>query len=163
MRDVAAVVLNRVHHPIWWGDDVLSVCHAPWQFSCWNAGQDYNHRAMLAVDETNALFVLALQVADEALAGKLVDMTGGADSYFAVTIEPPAWAHPPSIHTTTRWLHSFWRTTLLRARTAPPGPGTGPANASAHGAGLKADGDPPPDSLADALNEAELARLGGGA
>ena len=35
MAAVAHVVLNRAAHPRWWGHDIISVCRAPEQFSCW--------------------------------------------------------------------------------------------------------------------------------
>lgn len=91
MESVAAVVQNRVHNPRWWGTDWLSVCRKPEQFSCWNS-DDPNLPKMMAADGSDAAFVTALAVADETINGKLVDPTGGADSYFDVSIAPPSWA-----------------------------------------------------------------------
>ncbi|MDE1905000.1 MAG: cell wall hydrolase [Rhodospirillales bacterium] len=91
MEAVAAVVMNRVRRPGWWGHDVVSVCRAPWQFSCWNAG-GANHAAMLAVTGADPAFVTALLVAQEAIGGRLADRTGGADSYYAEGSPMPRWA-----------------------------------------------------------------------
>eukprot|EP00752_Nemacystus_decipiens_P015328 g13661.t1 len=82
---VAAVVLNRVAKAQargghWWGDDVVGVCQAPWQFSCWNEG-DPNREKLLAVDETDRAFRECLQIASRAVAGELADPTDGATHY----------------------------------------------------------------------------------
>src|SRR3546814_9887201 len=36
MEAVAAVVMNRVARPGWWGRTVASVCTKAYQFACWN-------------------------------------------------------------------------------------------------------------------------------
>lgn len=92
MAAVAAVAQNRAAHPRWWGHDVLSVCLAPWQFSCWNEG-DPNRDKLLAVTGADPQFLMAVEIADEVMQGKLHDPTNGADSYYADTMEePPSWA-----------------------------------------------------------------------
>lgn len=91
MEAVAATIANRVHNPRWWGNGWLSVCRKPYQFSCWNP-DDPNLPKMLKVDGTDAAFVTALAVADEAINGRLADPTGGADSYFDLSISAPSWA-----------------------------------------------------------------------
>lgn len=110
MRRVAAVIMNRVAHPGWWGHDISSVCLAPWQFSCRNLG-DPNLPKLLAVDETDPTFRLAVAIATTAAAGKLVDLTNGADSYYANTVPvAPSWAAPPAVKTADDGWHSFYRT-----------------------------------------------------
>ncbi|TAN54915.1 MAG: cell wall hydrolase, partial [Rhodospirillales bacterium] len=80
---VAAVVMNRVgvagRHGgrFWWGNDVVSVCLKPWQFSCWNAN-DPNRAKLQAVDENNRVFAQCRRIADAALTGELDDPTDGA-------------------------------------------------------------------------------------
>lgn len=159
MGDVACVVLNRL--AAGWQDTVAKVCLAPWQFSALNPGQP--PRAWVtAIPMADRGFVSALQVADDALAGKLIDRTGGADSYFAVSIRAPYWAKPPARHTYTIWLHSFWQVRPTPTHAANV------VNVSAHLA------DPPPlamppvaltDRELDAvrteqLNDGELLRVG---
>lgn len=100
MIAVAAVVLNRVRISqehggrYWWGRDVMSVCRARAQFSCWNPG-DPNRPKLLAVDETDAEFRLARKVAADAIAGRLADPTFGATTYKLATLPwPYGWGHP---------------------------------------------------------------------
>jgi len=95
MEAVAAVVMNRLavarrrgRH--WWGDSVAGICRAPWQFSCWNAG-DPNRAKLLAVDSRDPAFAMALRIARRAMSGRLPDPTGGATHYHAAGVSP-AWA-----------------------------------------------------------------------
>jgi spore germination cell wall hydrolase CwlJ-like protein len=90
MEAVASVILNRVKHPKWWGRDIVSVCKKPFQFSCWNAN-DPNLAKLLSVTEKDAAFRLALEIARDAMAGKIMDTTGGATSYHTTAILP-GWA-----------------------------------------------------------------------
>lgn len=111
MRHVASVVLNRVAHPTWWGSDIVSVCLKPYQFSCYNQG-DVNRAKLEAVTEADAWFAIAMRIAADAIAGKLVDDTQGADSYYALSLRyPPLWAHR-AVHTFSDGWHTFWRTQL---------------------------------------------------
>jgi N-acetylmuramoyl-L-alanine amidase len=91
MTAVAAVIVNRVDHPRWWGHDVVNVCRTPYQFSCWNKG-DPNLAKIEAVTSTNTTFAQALDIASQAVLGALVDPTGGATSYYDNSIDPPYWA-----------------------------------------------------------------------
>ena len=89
---VANVIMNRVNHPDWWGNDVRSVCLHPYQFSCWNP-RDPNLPQMLALDETNIYYQKAASFASRAMAGTLDDITNGGDNYYAVTeLTAPYWA-----------------------------------------------------------------------
>jgi len=91
---VAAVVLNRVEVAtrhggrFWWGNDVVSVCLKPWQFSCWNVN-DPNRAKLQAVDEKNRVFAQCRRIADAALAGELADPTEGATHYHVEGLSPP--------------------------------------------------------------------------
>ncbi len=92
MTSVANVVINRVAQPGWWGMDIRSVCLKPEQFSCWNAN-DPNYPLIMAVDEANSTFALAMDIAAQAIGGTLSDITNGATSYYALSMaEPPYWA-----------------------------------------------------------------------
>jgi N-acetylmuramoyl-L-alanine amidase len=73
----------------WWGDDLDSVFIHPWQYSCWNSD---NKRlpAILSVDETDPNFADALGLADQALAGNLIDITDNSTHYFNhLIVNPP--------------------------------------------------------------------------
>lgn len=99
MVAVANVVLNRVqiaraHNGYWWGNDIIGVCHKPFQFSCWNK-DDPNYRLLLRVDETDADFTTARSVATLAVAGQLRDITLGSDHYHSLSVSP-YWARQQS-------------------------------------------------------------------
>jgi spore germination cell wall hydrolase CwlJ-like protein len=110
MEAVAAVIMNRVKYPRWWGTDVASVCTKPYQFSCWNS-DDPNRPKILAVTGKDPAFVTALEVAQNAVDGKLPDPTGGADSYYSIFTHPPVWAEH-AVHTCTIGHHAFYRTEI---------------------------------------------------
>ena len=92
MEAVACVVLNRVRiaqklKGYWWGNDVIQVCHKPYQFSCWNK-DDPNYHEVSTVDETNIYFVTAKRIARRALNKRLEDPTAGATHYHTAGISP---------------------------------------------------------------------------
>ena len=92
MKNVASVILNRAANPSWWGASIVSVCTAPYQFSCRNMN-DPNRAKMLAVTMADPEFAVATRIADLAVSGALPDATGGADSYYALSMHnPPSWA-----------------------------------------------------------------------
>lgn len=172
MANVANVVCNRAAFPRWWGHDILSVCLARWQFSCWNphtvgTRPDHNFQAMAAVDDSDADFAVALDIAARAAAGTLPDHTGGADSYYALSIDAPAWVRGAT-HTLDDGWHSFWITRHVAhapsayepgARTESARPQT--SNAGGPDAALRAGTVPGAGSSeADALNAAELSAIG---
>lgn len=80
MQAVACVVLNRVKLNGWMGHDIKSVCLKLKQFSCWN-DDDVNLPLILAANVNNSLYGKCLALANEAIDGKLADVTGGSDSY----------------------------------------------------------------------------------
>ncbi|MCF4166463.1 cell wall hydrolase [Zavarzinia compransoris] len=101
MAAVAAVIVNRMRasgrrvalgqKPLWWGGpDAVSVCRAPWQFSCWNR-DDPNRARLLAMVPDDAALRPARLIADAALDGRAGDPTAGADHYHARGVRP-AWA-----------------------------------------------------------------------
>lgn len=91
MRAVAAVIMNRVADSRW-PSSPAAVATQPWQFSTWNAG-DPNGPKARAVTSENRQFRQALEIAEEAVAKRLSDPTGGADHFYARSIEPPDWAN----------------------------------------------------------------------
>jgi len=92
MEAVACVILNRVKHAqerggYWWGNDIISVCQKPYQFSCWNRS-DPNYRKLLEVTEKDVHFATALRVARRTVAGALADVTNNATHYHERSIKP---------------------------------------------------------------------------
>ncbi len=94
MEAVAHVVLNRAKHAqskggkFWWGNDIVSVCQTPYQFSCWNPG-DPNRPKLMAVDAKDIHFATCLRIARRAVYGDLgADITNGADHYHTTAVAP---------------------------------------------------------------------------
>ena len=100
MEAVACVILNRVRLArklggYWWGNDIIQVCHKPYQFSCWNA-DDPNYKILSEIDATDLYFATALRIARRAVHTRFPDKTDGATHYHAAGISP-FWAqnHKP--------------------------------------------------------------------
>lgn len=109
MQSVMNVVINRATaaeayaaehgrpHPLFGDGTVFAAAHAREQFSCWNENDPNMHKC-LAVDDSDPAFAAAKFLAASAQAGNLDDLTGGATSYYALSMpEPPYWArgHEP--------------------------------------------------------------------
>ncbi|MGV3572452.1 MAG: cell wall hydrolase [Ramlibacter sp.] len=93
IRSVAAVVVNRATHPRihWWGTTIVGVCRAEKQFSCWNPN-DANLPKLLAVTEADDRFRVCLEVARDAVEGRLdLERRLGATHYHTKAIRPK-WA-----------------------------------------------------------------------
>lgn len=84
---VANVIMNRVNDPKRWPDTPAGVCLQPWQFSMWNEG-DPNRSRALAVGPLNRQFRECADIAKLAVAGKLPDITGGANHYHTKAVDP---------------------------------------------------------------------------
>lgn len=92
LQAIANVVMNRVNHPTWWGNDVVSVCTKPYQFSCWLIG-DPNRSKLMAVTQDDPIFAQCYRIAGNAITGNLPDLTNCSDSYYAKSLaHPPNWA-----------------------------------------------------------------------
>ncbi|MDR7377114.1 hypothetical protein J2X19_001772 [Rhodoferax ferrireducens] len=93
MEAVACVIMNRRNTHYRRCDNVAEVCLDPWQFSCWNTG-DPNRRRLDRIDaQPDTFYQVAFDVAQQAIAGSLEDVTQGARHYHAVTMRPfPDWA-----------------------------------------------------------------------
>lgn len=87
MEAVACVVRNRAEHPRWWGQDIISVCRAPWQFSAWN-NDDLNLPQLLAVTIQDRQFVQARDIANRTVRGTLPDITKRADHFHTIAARP---------------------------------------------------------------------------
>lgn len=91
---VAAVVMNRVADRRW-PNTARAVCLQNRQYSLWNVeyrDTDANSLRALSVTDTNSAFKVCLAVAQDALAERLVDPTGGAHHYYNPRKASPAWA-----------------------------------------------------------------------
>ncbi|HEX6374093.1 MAG TPA: cell wall hydrolase [Allosphingosinicella sp.] len=92
MRAVGHVIDNRRRSGAHGAYATETVSEA-WQFSCWNRG-DPNYRAMLNVDtlppdsEDHHMWLAARRVAEEILAGRSADPTGGALFYHTAAVSP---------------------------------------------------------------------------
>lgn len=117
MQHVASVIVNRASNPSWWGTDIETVCHKPYQFSCRNPG-DPNRVQLLTVTPADREFALALRIAQMGADTGLPDDTGGADSYFAIGTPAPAWA-ATAVKTFSDGWHSFYRTVAAKVMTMP--------------------------------------------
>lgn len=115
---VACVIWNRAEHPRWWGHDVISVCLEPAQFSCWNTN-DPNRKRLLAVTSSDPDYQTALEVSGLVLSGGQRDVTLGADSYYAISIDRPGWCARGTF-TVQIGAHRFYRIELPAPGTATP-------------------------------------------
>lgn len=93
---VAWTIRNRVNDgktKSWWGEGYAGVCQKPYQFSCWNKS-DPNYAYLSGVKPIPFReFAQAQIAADQVLAGKVPDPTGGATHYYATTMpRAPVWA-----------------------------------------------------------------------
>ncbi|WP_198369681.1 cell wall hydrolase [Roseomonas rosulenta] len=88
---LAALVMNRervgVPH---WGNGVVGVCRAPFQFPCWNRNHP-RHARLRDIPVGDAALAICRRIAARALAGALPDPTGGA-THFHDALALPGWA-----------------------------------------------------------------------
>jgi len=93
MQSVINVICNRAASPKWWGHDIRSVCLKAAQFSCW-LPSDPNRNKLMSVDESDAAYNSALNLAQQAIEGTLPDITNGATYYYSIkgVARTPNWA-----------------------------------------------------------------------
>lgn len=89
---VAFSILNRVTSPKWWGNDVASVVTKPWQYSSMTDPHDPQLVKFPLL--TDPSWLGCLQVAIDALTGRISSPCEGADSYHDTSIAAPKWARP---------------------------------------------------------------------
>jgi spore germination cell wall hydrolase CwlJ-like protein len=95
MEAVASVVMARVRlaaqaeGPAHFGQGVIGVCRAPFQFACWHPGHP-RHAALMELPR-DAELGACNRVAARAIAGALPDPTEGATHYHDATVLP-RWA-----------------------------------------------------------------------
>lgn len=95
---VAHSIKNRVDHPSWWGNDIISVLTKKWQYSSLTDPNDKQLTTWPKSDDH--LFEECLVIADGVLGGLYqTTLTRGADSYYDDSLKGdnmPKWAkeHP---------------------------------------------------------------------
>jgi spore germination cell wall hydrolase CwlJ-like protein len=92
---VAWTIRNRVNDgkaKSWWGEGYTGVCLKPYQFSGWNKN-DPNYAYLSGAKPIPFReFAQAQVAADQVIAGKVPDPTGGATHYYATSMKAaPAW------------------------------------------------------------------------
>lgn len=88
MQSVVNVIVNRAAHR---GTTPYQECVRPWQFSSMTAKGDPQLGMWPSLIDTT--WQTAQSIAESASAGSLEDITGGATSYYALSMTtPPAWA-----------------------------------------------------------------------
>lgn len=88
MQSVANVIANRAAKS---GASLYEECIRPMQFSSMTAHGD--PQLTVYPRDTEPAWIQALQIAADAVAGTLKDITLGATSYYALSMkEPPYWA-----------------------------------------------------------------------
>jgi N-acetylmuramoyl-L-alanine amidase len=91
---VACVVLNRVRvadrhgGKYWWGNNIISVCQKPYQFSCWNRTDPVYKKLQAVTEKSDIYFATCLRIARRAVAGTLADVSGGATHYHRHDVYP---------------------------------------------------------------------------
>lgn len=91
MIAVCHVIMNRARHPSWWGKTISEVILKPYQFSCFNKN-DPNYPKISSLDETNTIYLKAIELAARCLLGEIPDPTENATHYHTKAIMP-SWAH----------------------------------------------------------------------
>lgn len=89
---VAFSVLNRVDNPKWWGTSLGAVIAKKWQYSSMAAPGDPNLIQYPLPHDLS--FQDSMSAVNAVLTGTVRNPVPGADSYFDVSISPPAWAKP---------------------------------------------------------------------
>ena len=93
---VAWTIRNRVNDgktKSWWGEGYAGVCLAKWQFSCWNKNDPNYIYLSGAKPIPFREFAQAQIAADQVMAGKVPDPTGGATHYYSTAMKKaPDWA-----------------------------------------------------------------------
>ncbi len=108
MAAVGCVIRTRAAHPRWWGRDIITVCDAHEQFSCWNA-DDPNRALLLAAGPFDPWFPDAEFTARAIITDRQPDITNGATHYANLTECEPAWRAPGLQPTAIIGKHTFFR------------------------------------------------------
>jgi len=84
---VAWVIRHRVDRPGWWGNDIISVCRAKQQFSCWNKN-DPNLPKLTSVTIAHPAFRECLAATAAVLSNNIPDPIKGSTHYHTRGVIP---------------------------------------------------------------------------
>lgn len=97
LQAVACVIVNRYRRKKWYSRinnvrSLANVCLKPYQFSCWNKG-DQCDTVLPRLNKESEIWKKCVEFATLAYFDYLPDIVGGADHYFACTVKStPDWA-----------------------------------------------------------------------
>lgn len=92
---IGSVIMNRVavsqeRGKHWWGNDIISVCQKPYQFTCWNRSSQF-YKTVMTVNDSDDRFFLCKRIATEFVQGRGRDFANGATHYHYIH-SPAPWA-----------------------------------------------------------------------
>lgn len=93
-------IMNRVSHPKWWGQDIVSVVLKPWQYSSMT---DPHDPQLVKYPGNDDAWATCLDVAMGVYDGRYPNPVPTADSYYAISMEAegqpgaPRWATDPRV------------------------------------------------------------------
>ena len=90
MLAVAYSIEQRVIHPGWWGEDIMSVVFHRWQYSSMTNPRDAN--TMRWPEGNDSTWQQALQAASDAITHAKPNPVPTADSFYDDSITTPDWA-----------------------------------------------------------------------
>lgn len=108
-KNIASVTVNRTKRPERFGYTITDVIYQPNQFS--GVYSNEWHKALnqkFASEKEENTYKEMLQIAYQAVTGKLEDTTGGADHYFNPKIVVPKWAAKMT-KTVSNKNHSYYK------------------------------------------------------
>ena len=107
-KNIANVIINRTKRPNRFGSTIEEVIYKPHQFSG-VGGNEWNKVVNGKLTEKEEeIYKQMIQVAYQAVMGKLEDKTDGADHYFNPKIVKPKWAAKMT-KTTENKNHSYYK------------------------------------------------------
>lgn len=107
-KNIANVIVNRTKRPERFGGTIEEVIYQPKQFSGVNTPEWNKASSQKFTEKEAEIYKQMLQVAYQAVSGKLEDTTGGADHYFNPKIVVPKWAAKMT-KTTSNKNHSYYK------------------------------------------------------
>lgn len=113
MIAVACVIRNRVSKPCWWGKDIQTVCHRPFQFSCWNP-DDPNRKVLVAIEagaepKDAAAFADCVRAAELVFIDNMADIVQGATSYCTKAVAKQTYWAQGQTPLVSIGAHNFYR------------------------------------------------------
>ena len=107
-KNIANIIVNRTKRPERFGGTIEEVIYQPKQFSGVNTPEWNKAATQKFTEKESLIYKQMLQVAYQAVTGKLEDTTSGADHYFNPKIVVPKWAAKMT-KTTSNKNHSYYK------------------------------------------------------